>query len=73
MAAAQVGADPAGVSEETHFHADLNYDSLDDVEFVMTLEDAFDVSIADEDTDGVRTVGAAVELLCAALKLPPEA
>ena len=45
----------------------MNYDSLDSVEFVMLLEDAFELSIADEEAEQVQTVGAAVDLLCSAL------
>ncbi len=69
IAAAQAGVDPAAVTEATHFQADLNYDSLDSVEFVMLLEDAFELSIADEEAEKVQTVGAAVDLLCNALKV----
>jgi acyl carrier protein len=63
IAAEQVAVDPATVSPASHLHADLNFDSLDDVEFTMSIEDAFDVSIPDEAASAVRTVGDAVELL----------
>lgn len=68
IAAAQAGVDPVGITEATHFQADLNYGSLDSVEFVMPLEDAFELSIADEQAEKVQVVGARVDLLCAALR-----
>ena len=35
---------------------DLGADSLDVVELVMALEEAFDVEIPDEDAESIRTV-----------------
>jgi acyl carrier protein len=61
LAAAQVGADPSTVTADTHFQNDLGYDSLDVVEFVMTLEERFDVAIDDADAESIRTIAAAVE------------
>jgi acyl carrier protein len=71
LAAEQVGAGSAGVDLETHFHNDLNYDSLDDVSFMMELEEAFEVSIPDEEAENIRTVGQAVERLLALMSLQP--
>lgn len=36
---------------------DLGLDSLDKVEFVMAVEDAFSIEIADEDAEKVMTIG----------------
>ncbi len=63
LAAEQVSVDPDGVTLETDLFADLNFDSLDAVDFTMKLEDEFGVTIDDEQATGVRTVGQAVELL----------
>ncbi|TWT39985.1 Acyl carrier protein [Phycisphaerae bacterium RAS1] len=63
LASDVVGADPAGVTLDTHLVDDLNYDSLDQVEFSMKIEDAFEVSVPDEAAERVRTVRHAVELL----------
>lgn len=71
IAAAQAAVEPAEVTEQTDFFADLNYDSLDAVEFIMNLEEAFEISIPDEDAERVKTVGAAVELLCQTLSVAP--
>jgi len=48
------------VTPEATFQEDLNADSLDVVELIMRLEDAFDISIPDEDAEKIRTVGEAV-------------
>lgn len=61
LAAAQVGVDPATVSPETHFINDLNYDSLDQVEFAMEAEDEFELSVPDEDAEKFDTVGKVID------------
>jgi acyl carrier protein len=61
LAAAQVGANPAGISVRTHFVNDLGYDSLDRVEFALTLEERFDIALGDEEAESIHTVGAALE------------
>jgi len=63
LAAEQVSVDPPTVMPESDFFTDLNFDSLDAVEFVMRVEEEFDVSIADERADGVRTPRQACEML----------
>ena len=49
--------DAYSLSEVTNLEEDLNMDSLDAVEVVMALEDAFDVTIPDEDAEKFRTIG----------------
>lgn len=39
-----------------NFRNDLNLDSLDGVEFIMRIEDEFEIEIPDEITEGVNTV-----------------
>ncbi len=63
LAAQQADVDSAEVTESTHLFNDLNYDSLDAVEFSMLLEDEFDIHIPDEQAESVKTVGDAVRLL----------
>ena len=48
---------------EANFADDLDADSLDLVELVMALEDEFDVSIDEEELEGVTTVSQAVDLV----------
>ena len=44
------------VTPEASFANDLGADSLDVVELVMALEEAFDLEIPDEDAENIRTV-----------------
>ena len=55
--------DPEQVTMEARFGDDLDADSLDLVELVMALEEAFDVEIPEEDLEGVETVGEAYKLV----------
>jgi acyl carrier protein len=54
---------PDQVQETASFKDDLDADSLDLVELVMGLEERFDVSIPEEDLEGVTTVALAVDLV----------
>lgn len=51
------------VTMEASFADDLEADSLDVVELVMELEDEFDMEIADEDAEGIASVGDAVNYI----------
>jgi acyl carrier protein len=55
--------DPEQVTLEARFGDDLDADSLDLVELVMALEEAFDIEVPEEDLEGVETVGQAYELV----------
>jgi acyl carrier protein len=46
---------------------DLEADSLDLVELVMALEEAFDVTVDEAELEGIETVGQAYELISAKL------
>lgn len=61
----QLNADEADVTLEASFIDDLGADSLDIVELVMALEESFGVSIPDEEAEGIKTVGDAVEYITA--------
>ena len=52
----QLGFDPDKIKPETHLENDLNTDSLDLVEFVMGLEEEFNIEILDEDAEKFVTV-----------------
>jgi acyl carrier protein len=58
-----LSVEPDAVTEEARFKEDLDADSLDLVELVMGLEERFDVTIPEEDLEGVATVGQAVDLV----------
>jgi len=51
------------VTKEAKFAEDLDADSLDLVEFVMALEEEFDVSVEEEELEGVTTIGGAYDLV----------
>jgi acyl carrier protein len=59
----QLGVDPAEVKPEASFVNDLGADSLDTVELVMALEEAFDTEIPDEDAEKIQNVGQAVSYI----------
>ena len=65
LAAKQVGVDASTVLPESDFFTDLNFDSLDAMEFVMKVEEEFDVSVSDERAEKVRTPRQAYEMLAA--------
>jgi acyl carrier protein len=44
------------IKEDSHLFDDLNFDSLDSVEVVLAFENEFDIEIADDDIDNIRTV-----------------
>lgn len=48
---------------ESSFKEDLGADSLDVVEFVMELEEEFDIEISDEEAEKISTVGDAVNYI----------
>jgi len=64
----QLGVDEAEVQPNASFVEDLNADSLDLVELVMSMEEEFSkdgksVQISDEDAEKLRTVGDATAYL----------
>ena len=63
IVADHLGIDEAKVTEESSFIDDLGADSLDTVELVMALEEAFDIEIPDEAAEGIATVGDAVKYI----------
>ena len=53
----QLDLDPDDITLDTNIIDDLGADSLDLVDFVMSLEDEFDKEIPDEDVESIKTVG----------------
>ena len=52
----QLGVDKEMVTAEANVVDDLGADSLDVVELVMALEEAFDLEIPDDEAEKIRTV-----------------
>ena len=60
--------DRLGVKEEeitldSRFKEDLGADSLDVVEFIMELEDEFELEISDEEAEKISKVGEVVDFI----------
>jgi acyl carrier protein len=64
-----LSVDTDKVVPEANFADDLDADSLDLVEFVMALEEKFDVEIPESDLEGVKTVGDAFDLVCTKINI----
>jgi acyl carrier protein len=65
----QLGVDKELVSPEANVVDDLGADSLDVVELVMALEEAFDLEIPDEEAEKIRTVKDILEYLAKSLSI----
>ncbi|MBI4243538.1 MAG: acyl carrier protein [Planctomycetes bacterium] len=48
------------IKKTSHFINDLGADSLDTVELIMEIEDAFNINIPDEDAQGIQVVQDAI-------------
>ena len=53
----QLGVDKEDVNLSKSFVEDLNADSLDLTELIMTLEERFDCEISEEEAEKLKTVG----------------
>ncbi|HMS24463.1 MAG TPA: acyl carrier protein [Acidimicrobiia bacterium] len=67
LATELLGVDADKVTNEARFKEDLDADSLDIVEFVMGMEEKFDVELPESEVEGVTTVGQAVDLVASKL------
>ncbi len=59
----QLSVDESIIQPGTSLVKDLEADSLDFVELVMALEDAFDVKIEEDDTEKIATVQDIIDFL----------
>ena len=51
------------VTESLSLKDDLDADSVDLMEFILTLEDEFNIEISDEEIDQLQSVGDVVEVV----------
>lgn len=59
----QLGVDAADVSLDKSFVEDLNADSLDLTELIMTFEERFGFEISEEDAEKLKKVGDVVSYI----------
>ncbi len=59
----QLDIKPDEMKLESSFIDDLGADSLDIVELVMAMEDAFQMDIPDEEAEKIQTVNDAIEYI----------
>ena len=55
--------DKEKIKRSTTFIEDIGADSLDIVEFVMELEEEFDIQIPDDQAEKIKTVGEAIDFI----------
>lgn len=58
----ELGRDFGDITPATGFE-DLAMDSLEAVQMIMAIEEAFDIEIADEDVDNLKTIGDLVDYI----------
>lgn len=63
ITAEQLDIEEDEITLDTSFIDDLDADSLDIVELMMTLEEEFDLEISEEDAEKIVTVGDAVNYI----------
>jgi acyl carrier protein len=61
----QLGVEPSEVTKEKSFVEDLNADSLDQTELIMTFEEKLNLEISEEEAVSLKTVGDVVEYILA--------
>lgn len=63
LAADKFNVVPSKIKGSSSFREDLGFDSLDEVEFIMQVEDMFKIEITDEEAELLTTVGKVCEYL----------
>lgn len=61
--AEELGVDTNDITLESHIINDLGADSLDVVELIMALEDAFEIEVSDSDAQSLKTVSDVIKYI----------
>ena len=59
----KLSVDAAEVTPEASFTNDLGADSLDTVELIMEFEKVFDITIPEDQSESIATVGDAIKFI----------
>ena len=63
LVSSQIGTPKEHILLDSQLVADLGFDSLDLVEFVMVVEDQFDIAVPDDESEKIITVRDAVQAI----------
>lgn len=63
LIAEQFNMDVEDLTDEMSFEDDLNADSIELVELVMSIEDEFDLELDDEKLESLKTVGDVIDYI----------
>ncbi|MDO5715578.1 MAG: acyl carrier protein [Tissierellia bacterium] len=63
LIAEQFNMDIDDLNEEMSFEEDLNADSIELVELVMSIEDEFDLELDDEKLESIKTIGDVINFI----------
>ena len=55
--------DKEKITTDAHLFDDLNFDSLDAIEMVLSIETEFDIEVPDEDVDNLMTVKQVIDFI----------
>jgi acyl carrier protein len=65
IVAEKLNIEEKNISAASRFQEDLGADSLDIVELLMEIEEDFGVSISDDESEKLKTVGDAIKFISA--------
>jgi acyl carrier protein len=63
LISSDLGVDEDTIDMDSRLIEDLGADSLDAVELIMSIEDTFEIEVADSDADSLKTVKDIVEYI----------
>lgn len=63
LVASELSVSKEELNASTHLQNDLNADSLDAVELIMSVEEEFDIEIPDEAAQNLKTIGDLVSFI----------